>query len=204
MNRRRQTNTLGITDIRRLEAAKYNAEKLKRPLNCFATFNPTRGGGTFTKEPADLFGDVRNWIKMRLRRRYRIEPTAIWTIENSPAGDQPHMHVYLHLPAKLVPDFRAAFARNYPGYDGRGSVTDVQRDNGKAAMHSSGRIGSRFNYMTKQMDAQARYARSNRVTAARPGPFVGRRFGMTANIAVSAADIEAARAAAAATAQCAA
>ena len=85
MNRRRQTNTLGSTDIRRLEAAKYNAEKLGRPLNCFATFNPVRGGGTFTKDPADLFGDVRNWIKMRLRR-YGIEPTAIWTIENSPAG----------------------------------------------------------------------------------------------------------------------
>jgi len=73
-----------------------------------------RGGGTFTKDPADLFGDVRNWIKMRLRR-YGVVPTAIWTIENSPAGDCPHMHVYLHLPPKLIPDFHVAFASNYPG-----------------------------------------------------------------------------------------
>lgn len=193
MNQRRQTNTLSSTDIRRLEAAKYNAEKLGRPLNCFATFNPRRGGGTFTQDPADLFADVRNWIKMRLRR-YGVEPTAIWTIENSPAGDQPHMHVYLHLPPKFIPDFHVAFTTNYPGDDGYGSVADVRRDNGKAMLHSSGRIGSTFNYMTKQMDAQARYARRYRVTAAPPGPFVGRRFGMTANIAVSAADIIAARA----------
>jgi hypothetical protein len=194
MNRRRQTNTLGNTDIRRLEAAKYNAEKLGRPLNCFATFNPVRGSDTFTKDPADLFGDVRNWIKMRLRR-YGIEPTAIWTIENSPAGDCPHMHVYLHLPPKFIPDFHVAFASNYPGDDGRGSVADVRRDNGKAALHSSGRIGSTFNYMTKQMNAQARYARRSRVTAAPPGPFTGSRFGMTANIFVSAAEIIAAKAA---------
>jgi hypothetical protein len=195
MNRRRQTNTLGSTDIRRLEAAKYNAEKLGRPLNCFATFNPVRGGGTFTKDPADLFGDVRNWIKMRLRR-YGIEPTAIWTIENSPAGDCPHLHVYLHLPPKLISDFRAAFTRNYPGYDAGGTVADVQPDNGRAKLHwPSGRIGSRFHYMTKQMDAQARYARRNRVWAEPPGPFTGSRFGMTANIFVSAAEIIAAKAA---------
>jgi hypothetical protein len=113
MNLRQQTNTLGSTDIRRLEAAKYNAEKIGRPLNCFATFNPRRGGG---------------------------------------------------------------------------------RDNGKAILHSSGRIGSTFNYMTKQMDSQARYARCNRVRAAPPGPFTGRRFGMTANIFVSATEIEKMRA----------
>lgn len=194
-NRRRKTNTLGNTDIRQLEAAKYNAEKLGRPLNCFATFNPRRGGGTFTKDPADLFGDVRNWIKMRLRR-YGVEPTAIWTIENSPAGDQPHLHIYLHLPPKFVPDLRFAFACNYPGDDGRGTVAHVRWDNGKAVLHSSGFFGSTFNYMTKQMDAQARYARRNRVTVVPPGPFVGRRFGMTANIAVSAAEIRKARAAA--------
>ena len=46
------------------------------------------------------------------------------------------------------------------------------------------------------MDAKARYARRGRVRADPPGPFVGRRFGMTANIAVSAAYIQEARAAA--------
>ena len=195
MNRRRQTKTLSSGDIRRLEEAKYNAEKLRLPLNCFLTFNPVRGGIAFTADPADLFSAVRNWTKVRLRR-YGLEPTAIWTIENSPAGDCPHMHLLMHLPANHFADFQNAFYLNYPDGNNGGTVAHVRRDDGKTFMSDEGKFRSTFHYMTKQMDSRARHARSNRVSVVAPGPFVGKRFGMTANIYVTQAQIDEAKAAA--------
>lgn len=197
MHRRRETNTLSNTAIKRLDWAKYNAKVSGLTLNCFATFNPVRGGEEFSTDPADLFGEVRNWICVWVRRR-GIRPTAIWTVENSAAGDCPHLHFYFHLPAKHFADFQAAFYANYPGGDGIGTVAHVRRDDGKAIMTDEGKFRSTFWYMCKIMESRAQFARFYRVTRFPPGPFTGKRFGMTANIAVSTADIIAAKAEAAA------
>jgi hypothetical protein len=49
-------------------------------------------------------------------------------------------------------------------------------------LHSSGHQGSTLNYMRKQMSPQAWWALSKRVRRSSGGPFLGRRWGTTANI----------------------
>jgi hypothetical protein len=177
VNRRKLSKSLDHRAVRHLDAARYHAARNGRPLNCFATISPCRGQEHSPGSPADYFAGVRNWLGVWVRRR-RLPFTAIWTVENNSAGTDPHMHILMHLPARLISDLREALARQHPG-DG---VTHVRRDDGRTILHPSGFYGSTLNYMRKQMSPQAWWALSKRVRRAGGGPFTGRRWGTTANI----------------------
>ena len=181
MNRRKLTKFLDHRAVRSLDAARYYAETLGHPLNCFVTIAPCRGLVVHSQASADYFASIRNWIGIWIRRR-NIRFTAIWTIENNSGGTDPHMHILMHVTAQLISDFRTALARQYPG----DSVTHVRPDDGKAKLHSSGYQGSTLNYMRKQMSPQAWWALNKRVRRSNGGPFLGRRWGTTANISTRA------------------
>jgi hypothetical protein len=177
MNRRKLTRSLDHRAVRSLDAARYHAETLGYPLDCFVTIAPCRGLVVHSEASADYFAGIRNWIGVWIRRR-NIRFTAIWTIENNCVGTDPHMHILMHVPDQLIPDFRTALASQYSGH----GVTHVRPDDGKAKLHSSGHHGSTLNYMRKQMSPQAWWALSKRVRRSSGGPFLGRRWGTTANI----------------------
>ena len=178
MNLRKQTIALDHLSVRKLDAARYHAAKIGYPLNCFATVAPCRGHMPPPESPADYFATARNWIGVWVRRRIS-EFTAIWTVENNRAGCDPHMHVLLHLPGRFIPAFGDALAQQYPGED----AVHVRRDDGKTYLHSSGYHGSTLNYMRKQMTPQAWWALGKTVRRSKDcGPFVGRRWGTTANV----------------------
>ena len=46
------------------------------------------------------------------------------------------MHLLIHVPAKMIPNFSEALARNYPGQNDGGTVTDVRPDRGTAGATS--------------------------------------------------------------------
>ena len=177
MNLRKPTKALDHLAVKRLDAGRYHAAKIGQPLNCFVTIAPCRGQNATLGCPARFFGNLRNWIGVWIRRR-ALQFTAIWTVENDQTGTDPHIHILMHLPARLISDFREALARQYPG-DG---VTHLRPDDGKTTWHSSGYRGSTLNYMRKQMSPQAWWALGKRVRRVRGGPFTGRRWGTTANL----------------------
>jgi hypothetical protein len=177
MNRRKLTKSLDHRAVRYLDAARYHAETLGCPLNCFVTIAPCRSSAAQSEASADNFASMRNWIGVWMRRR-DIRFTAIWTVENNSGGTDPHMHIMMHMPVQLISDFQTALASQYPGE----SVTHVRPDDGKTKLHSSGYQGSTLNYMRKQMSPQAWWALDKRVRRSSGGPFLGRRWGTTANI----------------------
>ena len=177
MNLRKQTKALDHLAVKRLDAGRYHAVNIGQPLNCFVTIAPCRGKATALERPAIYFGNLRNWIGVWIRRR-AIQFTSIWTIENNIAGTDPHIHILMHLPARLVLEFREALARQYPG----DNVIHLRADDGQASWHPSGYRGSTLNYMRKQMSPQAWWALGKRVRRVQGGPFTGRRWGTTTNL----------------------
>ena len=113
MNRRKLTKFLDHRAVRSLDAARYYAETLGHPLNCFVTIAPCRGLVVHSQASADYFASIRNWIGIWIRRR-NIRFTASWTIENNSGGTDPHMHILMHVTAQLISDFRTALARAVP------------------------------------------------------------------------------------------
>ena len=189
VNTRKQSNHLKTKAVRALSEAHYKAAKVGKPLNTFLTVAPARGShaSKMSISPADYFAAFRNQIGVWVKRRTKKTATYLWTVENRIGGGDEHMHMLLNLPPKLIPDLEVALARWCPG----AAATHIRKDNGRGRQHPCGYRGSTLLYMSKQMLPSAMRSLSGwrpgttfrqRVNRQKGGPFVGKRYGMSADI----------------------
>ena len=182
MNRRKQTKWPEHQDVRNMDAAAIHAAQIGLPLNCFVTIAPCRSQAA-PASAADYFISIRNHLGVWCRRHTRKPFTAIWVAHAASDGSDPHIHLLMHLPVKFQADLEAALAIQYPGPD----VAHCRRDDGRVRQHESGYWSSTLNYMRRFMSQQAWWALGKHVRRERnPAPFVGKRWGTTANLSARA------------------
>jgi hypothetical protein len=193
----KQSSELSHHDIRGLQAARDHAHRIGRPLNTHVCWRQYPGvmpdPAARSRDTNRFFTHLRTWTRRHTGRPF----TALWVwhSDEDGSGRNPHLHVLMHLPARLREELHCALQAKYAA-----GAIDVRDGTYISVPHPSGYWGSTFGYITRHMSQQAfvmlsgkswRASRRDPNSGKHVGiktPILGKRWGCTRNISPKAVE----------------
>jgi hypothetical protein len=184
MHRRKATKGLTHKQVPTMNSGWHHARRIGRPLNQLVTFRPMNIDELSEHDRCTLFAKLRNKLAGYARKQ-GVPATYAWSREVgiAGAGAGEHMHVLIHIPARLHGHFASIVWTWLPERSDDGeymSAVDVRPANQRTQFTEGGKRLNAIGYLCKQMTPQAAYRR--RMNRRAGGAILGKRGGVTANI----------------------
>ncbi|WP_150117517.1 hypothetical protein [Microvirga vignae] len=177
------TNGLGVKEVKELSEAWHHAARIGTPLNALVTYRPFDPDGTMS--PADhvkAYRAFRNRLGI-FARRHGFKPTFLWSREVNEDGRGEHLHMLVHVAPRFFEKFEAALNAWFP----EPFEIDVRQADRRTTISENGKLRSALGYLAKQSTPQAAWSRG--LTRYKGTyPVLGKRSGMTDNLASEAID----------------
>lgn len=179
MGRRKVTKSIAARDVNQIEAAWHFARLVGMPLNRLITFCPRNIDSQMPEQRINTWTRWRNRLA-QFARDNNFEFKCIWTRESQRGtGTNEHMHVLMHVPPKLLLKFDEV-VRGWPDHP---EEIDCRPASYRTKTTSSGKRTNVMTYVTKN-SPQAAYTGTRIYQPG--GPILGKRFGMSRNLAAPA------------------
>ena len=172
-----------------MTSAWHHAWQLDRPLNRLVTFRPMDVDDLPESDRCVLFAKLRNKIAGYARKR-GVPPTFVWSREVALDGVGEHMHVLIHIPARLHEHFATTVWQWLPERSDHGdymTTVDVRPANQRTRFTELGKRYNAVGYVCKQMSPKAGGSTvgqhwKRHMNRVKGGAIVGKRGGVTSNI----------------------